>query len=153
MRWLYKWTSTDGQCWKDCCSVLWGPKRSSRSNTQNRCPFPFHRRGLECKSKKSGDTWSNRQVFGVQNEAGQRLTEYCKENTQVIANTLFQQNKRWSSSDGQYWNNNDYTLCSQRQRSSIQSAKTRLGANCGSDHELRIVKFTLKLKKVGKTTR
>ena len=38
-------------------------------------------------------------------------------------------------------------------RSSIQSAKTRLGADCGSDHELLIVKFRLKLKKVGKTTR
>ena len=38
-------------------------------------------------------------------------------------------------------------------RSSVQSAKTRLGANCGSDHELLIAKFRLKLKKVGKTTR
>ena len=47
----------------------------------------------------------------------------------------------------------DYSLCSQRWRSSIQSAKTRLGADCGSDHELLIVKFRLKLKKVGKTTR
>ena len=37
-------------------------------------------------------------------------------------------------------------------RSSVQSAKTRLGANCGSDHELLIAKFRLKLKKVGKTT-
>ena len=36
---------------------------------------------------------------------------------------------------------------------SIQSAKTRLGADCGSDHELLIAKFRLKLKKVGKTTR
>ena len=44
-------------------------------------------------------------------------------------------------------------LCSQRWRSSIQSAKTRLGADCGSDHELFIAKFRLKLKKVGKTTR
>ena len=41
----------------------------------------------------------------------------------------------------------------QRKRSSIQSAKTRLGADCGSDHELLIAKFRLKLKKVGKTTR
>ena len=40
-----------------------------------------------------------------------------------------------------------------RWRSSIQSAKTRLGADCGSDHELLILKFRLKLKKVGKTTR
>ena len=46
----------------------------------------------------------------------------------------------------------DYILCSQRCRSSIQSAKTRLRADCGSDHELLIVKFRLKLKKVGKTT-
>ena len=35
----------------------------------------------------------------------------------------------------------------------IHSAKTRLGADCGSDHELLIVKFRLELKKVGKTTR
>ena len=47
----------------------------------------------------------------------------------------------------------DYILCSQRWRSSIQSAKTRLGADCGSDHELLIAKFRLKLKKVEKTTR
>ena len=47
----------------------------------------------------------------------------------------------------------DYILCSQRWRSSIQSAKPRPGADCGSDHELLIAKFRLKLKKVGKTTR
>ena len=46
-----------------------------------------------------------------------------------------------------------YILCSQRWRSSIQSAKTSLGADCGSDHELHIAKFRQKLKKVGKTTR
>ena len=44
-------------------------------------------------------------------------------------------------------------LCSQRWRSSIQSAKTRPGADYGSDHELLITKFRLKLKKVGKTAR
>ena len=47
----------------------------------------------------------------------------------------------------------DYILCSQRWRSSIQSAKTRLGDDCGSDHELLITKFRFKLKKVVKTTR
>ena len=46
----------------------------------------------------------------------------------------------------------DYIFCSQRWRSSIQSAKTRLGADCGSGHEFFIAKFRLKLKKVGKTT-
>ena len=44
-------------------------------------------------------------------------------------------------------------LCSQRWRSSIQSTKTRPGADCGSDHELLITKFRLKLRKVGKTAR
>ena len=47
----------------------------------------------------------------------------------------------------------DFILCSQRWRSSIQSAKTRLGADCGSNHELLIGKFRLKLKKIEKTTR
>ena len=47
----------------------------------------------------------------------------------------------------------DCILCSQRCKSSIQAAKTRPGADCGSDHELLIAKFRLKLKKVGKTTR
>ena len=59
----------------------------------------------------------------------------------------------WTSPDGQHWNQIDYILCSQRWRDSIQSTKTRLGADCGSDHEPLIAKFRLKLKKVGKTTR
>ena len=59
----------------------------------------------------------------------------------------------WTSPDGQHHNQIDYMLCSQRRRSSIQSAKTRLGPDYGSDHELLIAKFRLKLKKVGKTTR
>ena len=58
-----------------------------------------------------------------------------------------------TSADGQHRNQIDYILCSQRWRNSIQSAKTRPGADCGSDHELLIAKFRLKLKKVGKTTR
>ena len=53
----------------------------------------------------------------------------------------------------QYQNQIDYILCSQRWRSSIQSAKTRLGADYGSDHEFLIVEFRLKLKKVGKNSR
>ena len=77
--------------------------------------------------------------------------------TLVIANTLFQQHKRrlytWTSPVGQYRNQIDYILCSQGWRNSIQSAKTRLGADCGLDHELLIAKFRLKWKKVGKTTR
>ena len=72
----------------------------------------------------------------------------------VIAKTLFQKHKRqWTSAGGQYQNQIDYIPCSQRWRSSIQSAKTRPGADCGTDHELLIAKFRLELKKVGKTTR
>jgi len=57
------------------------------------------------------------------------------------------------SLDAQYQNQINYIFCSQWWRPSIQSAKTRPGADCGSDHELLIVKFRVKLKKVGKTTR
>ena len=82
---------------------------------------------------------------------------FFQENSLVIANTLFQQHKRrlytCTSPDGQHRKQIDYILCSQRWRSSIQSAKTRPGVDCGSDHELLIAKFRLKLKRVGLTTR
>ena len=83
--------------------------------------------------------------LGVQNEAGQRLIEFCQVNALVIANTLFQQHKRrlytWTSPDGQHRNQIDYIICSQRWRSFIQSGKTRSEADCGSDHEPLIAKF------------
>ena len=95
--------------------------------------------------------------LGVQNEAGQKITEFCQENALVIANTLFQQHKRrlytCTSPDSQYRNQIYYIICSQRWRTSIQSTKTRPGAECGSDNELLIAKFRFKLKKVRKTTR
>ena len=75
----------------------------------------------------------------------------------VIANTLFQQHKRglytWTSPDGQHRNQIDYILCSQRWRSSLQSAKIRPGADCGSENKLLFAKFRLKLEKMGETTR
>ena len=100
---------------------------------------------------------NNEMDMGVQNEAGKRLTAFCQEDTLVRTSTLFQQHKRqlytWTWPDDQYKNRIDYILCSQRWRSSIQSSKTRPGADYGSDHELLIAKFRLKLKKVEKTTR
>ena len=67
--------------------------------------------------------------LGIRNEAGQRLIGFCQENALVIANTLSQQRKRrlytWTSPDGQHRNQIDYILCSQRWRSSIQSAKNK----------------------------
>ena len=95
--------------------------------------------------------------LAVQNEAGQRLIEFSQENALVRANTLFQQHKgrlyTWTSPGGQHQSQIDYIACSQLWRSSNSRQKTRLGADCGSDHELLIAKFRLKLNKVGKTTR
>ena len=68
---------------------------------------------------------------GVQNEAGQRLIEFCQENALVIANTLFQQHKRrrytWTSPEGQRWNQIDYILCNQRWEKlyTVSKSKTR----------------------------
>ena len=65
--------------------------------------------------------------LGIQNEAGQRLTEVCQEKTLVMANTLFQQHKKklytWTSPDGQYRNHIDYILCSQRWRTLYSQQK------------------------------
>jgi len=58
----------------------------------------------------------------------------------------------WTSLDDQYWNQVDYILLKKMKKLYIVS-KTRWGADYGSDHELFITKFRLKLKKVGKTTR
>ena len=76
--------------------------------------------------------------FGAKDyKAGQRLIKFCQENALVIANNLFQQHKRqlhtWTSPDGQYWNQVDYTFWSRKGRSSMQSTETRPGADCGSD--------------------
>ena len=90
--------------------------------------IPFDYRGLECKSRKSSDTWSNSQIWlWSTKQAGQSLTEFCQEKALLIENTHLQQRKRGlytgTSPDGQYQNQIDYILCSQRWRSNIQSAK------------------------------
>ena len=106
-------------------------------------------------SRKSRDTWSNSQIWPWSTKWGKAKANRVlpREHT----NTLFQQHKRglstWTLSDGQYRNPINYILCSQRWRRSILSAKTRPGADCGSDQELLIAKFRLKLKTVEKPTR
>ena len=137
--------------------VLWRPTRTSRTNTKKKdVLLVIGDWNAKVGSQKILGV-TGRFGLGVQNEAGQRLTDLCQENALVIADTLFQQHKRslytWTAPDGQYWNQIDYILCSQRWRHSVQSAKTRRGADCGSDHELLIATFRLKLKKVGKTAR
>ena len=98
------------------------------------------------KSRKSRSTCNNRQIWPWSTEWSRAgVIEFWQENTLVIANTLFQQHKRrlCTSPDSQYWNQINYILCSQRWRSSIQSGKTRLRPDCGSDHELLIAKADL----------
>ena len=94
--------------------------------------------------------------LGVQNEAGQRLIEFCQENALLIANTFFQQHKRrlytWTSPDGQY-QNRSIIFFAAKDGEAIYSQKKITGADCSSDHELLIAKLRLKLKKVGKDTR
>ena len=92
----------------------------------------------------------------MRNEAGQRLIEFSQENALIIANTLFQQHKRklytWTSPDGQH--RNQIVFFAAKDGEALHSQKkTRPGADCGSDHELLITKFRLKLKKAGKTAR
>ena len=118
----------------------------------------FHYRGLECKNMKSRNTWSNRQIWPWSTDWSRaKANRVLPRERTGHSKTLFQQHKRrlctWTSSDGQHQNQTDYILFSQRWRSSIQSAKTRPGADCGSNHEPLIVKFRLELKKVGKATR
>ena len=122
-------------------TVLWRPTRPSRTNNNKNVPLFEGDWNAKLGSQEiSGVT----DEFGleIQNEAGQRLTEFCQENTLAIANTLCQQHKRqlydvditrWSIPE-----QIDYFFCSWKWRSSIQSAKTRPGADCGSDHELLI---------------
>ena len=130
--------------------------KTFRTNTQKRYPFLY--RGLVCKSRKSRNTWSNRQIWpwstGWSREKANRvLLRECTGHSKhppppTQEKILHMDITRWT-----ILNQTAYILCSQRWRGSIQSAKTRLGADYGSDHELLIAKFRLKLKKVGKTTR
>ena len=94
--------------------------------------------------------------LGVQNEAGQRLMEFClRELTGHSKHPLPTTQENTLHMDITWWSTptSDWLYLQQRWRSSIQSAKTTWGDDFGSDHELLIAKFRLKLKKVGKTTR
>ena len=114
-------------------------------NTKKRCPF--HTKAQESKSRKSRDTWSKREVWPWSTKLSRAKASRVLPRERTDHNTLFQQHKRqlytWISPEGQYQNQIDYILCSWRWRSSIQSAKIRPGADCGSDHKLLMEKFRL----------
>ena len=143
--------------WKG--EVKWSPTKPSRTNTKKKKKCPFHHRGLECKNRKSRNTWSNRQVWPWNTKWSRAKAnrvlprEHSGHNKQHLATTQEKTLHRdiiRSSIPKSDWSHS----LSQRWRSSIQSAETRprLEFDCHSDHELHIAKFRLKLKKVGKTT-
>ena len=136
--------------------VIWRLTRPSRTNTQKRCPF--HYRGLECKSRKSRNTWRNRQIWPWSTEwsraeANKVLPRECTGHGKhplpaKQEKTLHMDITRWSISKS------DWLCCLWPKMEKLYTVnKKRPGADCGSDHELLIAKFRLKLKKVGKTTR
>ena len=111
--------------------VLWRPTSPSRTNTKNDVLFTIGDWNAKVGSQETSGV-TGKFGLGMRNEARQRLIEFCQENALVIANTLFQQHKRrlytWTSPDGQYWNQIDYIIFSQRWRNSMHSAKARPGA-------------------------
>ena len=135
--------------------VLWWPIRP-RNNTKKRCPF--HRRGLECKSRKSRDTWSNRQIWPWSTKWSRAKANrvFPREHTGHSKHplpttqemTLHMDITRWSTPKSDWL----YSLQPKMEKLYTVS-KNKTGTDCGSDHELLIAKFRLKLKKVGKTTR
>src|SRR6218665_3955345 len=93
--------------------------------------------------------------LGIQNEAGERLIEFCDGNNLGIMNTWFEQPKRrlyiWTSPDGKHRNKIDYILINKRWKSTIRDVRTKPGADCGTDYELLVATLKTKLKKLKKT--
>ena len=92
----------------------------------------------------------------VQNEARQRLIEFCQENALVVADTHIQEHKRKLHRDITRWSilKSDLLYSLQLNMEKLYTVtKNNTRADYGSDLELLVAKFRLKLKKVGKTTR
>ena len=93
--------------------VLRRPTGSFRTNTKKDVLFIIGDWNAKVRSQETPGV-KGKFGLGIQNEAGQKLTEFCQENVLVIANTFFQQYKRrlytWTSPDSQYRNQIDYIL-------------------------------------------
>ena len=133
-------------------SMKTSPTRPSRTNTQKRCLF--HDRGLECQSRKSRHTWSNRQIWPWSTKLSRAKANrvLSREHSGHRKYRLPTAQEKTLHMDITSWSimKSDWLYSLQPKiRSSIQPAKTRREADCGTDHELLIDKFRVKLKKVG----
>ena len=136
--------------------VLGRPTRPFRTNTQKR--FPFNYKGMECKSRKSRNTWSNRKIWPWSTEWSRAKAnivlprEHTGHNKHPLPTTqeknLHIDITRWPTPKPDRL----YSLQPKMEKLYTVSKK-KPGADCGSDHKLLIAKFRLKLKKAGKTTR
>ena len=136
--------------------ILWRPTRPSRTNTQKRCPF--HYRGLECKSKKSRNTWSNRQIWPWSTEWSRAKANRVLPRERIghskhplpttQEKTLHMDITRWSTPKLDWL----YSLQTKMEKLyRVSKNKTRSGLWLRSWNPY--AKFRRKLKKVGKTTR
>ena len=135
--------------------ILWRLTRPFRTNTKKR--YPFHHRGLEYKSRKSTDTWNNRQVWPWSTKWSRAKTnkvlprecighnKYPLPTTQET--TLHMDITRWSLLNSDWLN-----PLPPKMEKLYTVSKSRPGANCSSNHQFPIAKFRLKLRKVGKTS-
>ena len=107
--------------------------RPSRTNTKKRKDVLFII-GIQNAKAGSKEIPGLPRKFGrgVQNEAGQRLTEFHQENELVIANTFFQQHKRqlytWTSPNGQYWNQTDLHFLQPKTEKLYTFSKNKMGS-------------------------
>ena len=136
--------------------VLWRPTRPFINNTPKKCLF--HYRGLEYKSRKSRNTWTNRQIWPWSTEWSRaKANRVYQENALVIANTLFQQHKRrlytWTAPDGQHQNQIDYILCSQNGEALYSQQKQDWELTVAQIMNSLLPNSDLNWRKVGKTTR
>ena len=136
--------------------VLWRPTRPSRTNIQKR--YPFHYRGLECKSRKSRDTWSNKQIWPWSTEWSRKKAntvlprEYTGQRKHNLPaaqeKTLHMDITRWSTPKSEWLY---YLQPKMEKLSTVPKNETRSWLWLRS--WTPFAKFRLKLKKVEKTTR
>lgn len=90
--------------------------------------------------------------LGTRNARGERMLQFCQEQNLAVANTLFQNHNRrlytWKSPGDRYRNQINYIMVKSRWKSSIRSCKTYPGADCGSDHQLLVMQFKVRLKNI-----